>query len=137
MAKAFKPTRGLNAFTLQYVNSQCQHDSLPLKLPAKLHLLAEPAKSPTDYFPIQFSICGLCILDFVSSMRLHGIIPLPSSRGPCVNTTKEGSPRRGVSLLYRFENCNSLLRFAVTVSTVFQPSDAYSLELLNGYRRNS
>ena len=38
MAKAFKPTRGLNAFALQYVNSQCQHDSLPLKLVAKLHL---------------------------------------------------------------------------------------------------
>ena len=85
MAIAFKAVCALNAFALQYVNSQCQHDSLPLKLAAKLHLFTEPTKSPTDYFPIQFSICGLCILDFVSSMRLHSIIPLPSSRGPCIN----------------------------------------------------
>lgn len=56
MAKAFKPTRGLNAFTLQYVNSQCQHDSRPLKLVAKLHLLSESAKSLTDYFDFKFSV---------------------------------------------------------------------------------
>ena len=29
------------------------------------------------------------------------IIPLPSSRGPCIKTAKEGSPITGVSLLYR------------------------------------
>ena len=49
MAIASKPTRGLNAFTFQYVNSQCQHDSLSLKLAAKLHLFTETAKFPTDY----------------------------------------------------------------------------------------
>ena len=66
MAKAFKPTRGLNAFALQYVNSQCQHDSLPLKLPAKLHLLAEPTKSPTDYFNFSFQF-----VDCVSWILFH------------------------------------------------------------------
>ena len=50
MAIAFKPTCSLNAFALQYVNSQCQHDSLFLKLAAKLHILAETAKFLTDYF---------------------------------------------------------------------------------------
>ena len=50
MAIASKPTRGLNVFTFQYVNSQCQHDSLVIKLAAKLHLFTETAKSPTDYF---------------------------------------------------------------------------------------
>ena len=50
MAKAFKPTCGLNFFALQYVNSQCQHDSLISNLAAKLHLFAETAKFPTDYF---------------------------------------------------------------------------------------
>ena len=79
MAIAFKPTCGLNSFALQYVNSQCQHDSLLIKLAAKLHLLTETSKFMTDYFDSVFN-CGLCILDFVSSMRLHGIIPLPSSR---------------------------------------------------------
>ena len=67
MAIAFKPTRGLNAFALQYVNSQCQHDSLPLKLPAKIHLLAEPTKSPTDYFGIHFSFA-----DYFES-TVHGL----------------------------------------------------------------
>ena len=50
MAIASKPTRSLNAFAFQYVNSQCQHDSLRLKLAAKLHLFAETAKFLTDYF---------------------------------------------------------------------------------------
>ena len=50
MAIAFKPTCSLNAFALQYVNSQCQHDSLSLKLAAKLHILAETTKFLTDYF---------------------------------------------------------------------------------------
>ena len=50
MAIASKPTRGLNVFTFQYVNSQCQHDSLVIKLAAKLHLFTEIAKFPTDYF---------------------------------------------------------------------------------------
>ncbi len=73
MAIASKPTRGLNVFTFQYVNSQCQHDSLLLKLggasaikkqafhslrlaqvflklAAKLHLFTETAKFLTDYF---------------------------------------------------------------------------------------
>ena len=53
MAIAFKPTCGLNSFTLQYVNSQCQHDSL-LKLAAKLHLFTETSKFPSDYF--EFSL---------------------------------------------------------------------------------
>lgn len=60
MAIAFKPTCGLNAFALQYVNSQCQHDSLSLKLAAKLHLFTETSKSPTDYFNPEFSYI-LCI----------------------------------------------------------------------------
>ena len=55
MAITFKPTCGLNVFALQYVNSQCQHDSLILKLAAKLHLLAETAKFLTDYFENNFS----------------------------------------------------------------------------------
>ena len=50
MAIAFKPTCSLNAFALQYVNSQCQHDSFSLKLAAKLHLFAETSKFLTDYF---------------------------------------------------------------------------------------
>ena len=50
MAIAFKPTCGLNIFALQYVNSQCQHDSLILKLAAKLHLFNEIAKFLTGYF---------------------------------------------------------------------------------------
>lgn len=50
MTIAFKPTRGLNVFALQYVNSQCQHDSLILKLAAKLHLFTETSKYLTDYF---------------------------------------------------------------------------------------
>ena len=65
MAIASKPTRGLNVFAFRYVNSQCQHDSLSLKLAAKLHLLAETAKFLTDYFILVsliyyvyiFSIC--------------------------------------------------------------------------------
>ena len=59
MAKAFKPTRGLNAFALQYVNSQCQHDSLLVKLAAKLHLFTESAKSMTDYFDSGVSLSAL------------------------------------------------------------------------------
>ena len=54
MAIASKPTRGLNVFTFQYVNSQCQHDSLILKLAAKLHLFTETAKFPTDYLDSEF-----------------------------------------------------------------------------------
>ena len=54
MAIASKPTRGLNVFAFQYVNSQCQHDSLLVKLAAKLHLFAETAKSLTDYFNFGF-----------------------------------------------------------------------------------
>ena len=50
MAIAFKPTCSLNAFALQYVNSQCQHDSLSLKLAAKLHLFTETSKFLSDYF---------------------------------------------------------------------------------------
>ncbi len=50
MAIASKPTRGLNVFAFRYVNSQCQHDSLILKLAAKLHLFTETAKFLTDYF---------------------------------------------------------------------------------------
>ena len=50
MAIASKPTPGLNVFAFQYVNSQCQHDSLSLKLAAKLHLFTETAKFLTDYF---------------------------------------------------------------------------------------
>ena len=49
MAIASKPTRGLNVFAFKYVNSQCQHDSLILKLAAKLHLFAVAAKFPTDF----------------------------------------------------------------------------------------
>ena len=49
MAIGFKPTRGLNVFALKYVNSQCQHDSLSLKLAAKLHLFTVTAKFPTDF----------------------------------------------------------------------------------------
>ena len=60
MAIASKPTRGLKFFALQYVNSQCQHDSLSLKLAAKLHLFAETAKFLTDYFDFTFSYI-LCI----------------------------------------------------------------------------
>ena len=56
MAMAFKAACALNAFALQYVNSQCQHDSLPLKLAAKLHLFAESAKSMTNYFDYGFSL---------------------------------------------------------------------------------
>ena len=63
MAIAFKPTCSLNAFALQYVNSQCQHDSLFLKLAAKLHLLAETAKFLTDYFVFGCSYI-LCIYFF-------------------------------------------------------------------------
>ena len=55
MAIASKPTRGLKFFAFQYVNSQCQHDSLSLKLVAKLHLFSETAKSLTDYFDFGFS----------------------------------------------------------------------------------
>ena len=55
MTIAFKPTRGLNVFALQYVNSQCQHDSLILKSAAKLHLFTETAKFLTDYFVFRFS----------------------------------------------------------------------------------
>ena len=55
MAIGFKPTRGLNVFTFQYVNSQCQHDSLVIKLAAKLHLFTETAKFLTDYFDFRFS----------------------------------------------------------------------------------
>ena len=55
MAIAFKPTCSLNAFALQYVNSQCQHDSLSLKLAAKLHLFIETSKFMTDYFVFRFS----------------------------------------------------------------------------------
>ena len=50
MAIAFNAACALNAFALQYVNSQCQHDSLLIKLAAKLHLFTETAKSLTDYF---------------------------------------------------------------------------------------
>ena len=55
MAITFKPTCGLNVFALQYVNSQCQHDSLLLKLAPKLHLFTEIPKLPTDYFISGFS----------------------------------------------------------------------------------
>ena len=55
MAIASKPTRGLNVFAFQYVNSQCQHDSLSLKLAAKLHLFTETAKFLTDYFNSYFT----------------------------------------------------------------------------------
>lgn len=55
MATTFKPTCGLNVFALQYVNSQCQHDSLSLKLAAKLRHFTETAKSLTDYFDFGFS----------------------------------------------------------------------------------
>ncbi len=55
MAIAFKPTCGLNVFAFQYVNSQCQHDSLILKLAAKLHLFTETPKYLTDYFDFCFS----------------------------------------------------------------------------------
>ena len=54
MAIASKPTRGLNVFAFQYVNSQCQHDSLLIKLAAKLHLFAETSKFLTDYFNFRF-----------------------------------------------------------------------------------
>ena len=54
MAIASKPTSGLNVFTFQYVNSQCQHDSLILKLAAKLHLFTQTAKFPTDYLDSEF-----------------------------------------------------------------------------------
>ena len=63
MAIAFKPTCGLNVFALQYVNSQCQHDSLILKLAAKLHLFTETSKFLTDYFNSSFSYI-LCIYYF-------------------------------------------------------------------------
>jgi len=63
MAIAFKPTCGLNVFALQYVNSQCQHDSLILKLAAKLRLFTETAKFPTNYF-IRCLSYILCIYFF-------------------------------------------------------------------------
>ena len=63
MAIVFKPTCSLNAFALQYVNSQCQHDSLSIKLAAKLHLFTEISKFLTDYFIISFSYI-LCIYFF-------------------------------------------------------------------------
>ena len=59
IAIASKPTFGLKFFALQYVNSQCQHDSLSLKLAAKLHLFTETAKSLTDYFGFGF-FSGCC-----------------------------------------------------------------------------
>ena len=49
VAIAFKAICTLKSCAFQYVNSQCQHDSLPLKLAAKLDLFTEPTKSPTDY----------------------------------------------------------------------------------------
>ncbi len=55
MAIASKPTFGLKFFALQYVNSQCQHDSLSLKSAAKLHLFSETAKFLTGYFDFTFS----------------------------------------------------------------------------------
>ncbi len=55
MAIASKPTPGLNVFAFRYVNSQCQHDSLSLKLAAKLHLFTETAKFLTDYFNSRFT----------------------------------------------------------------------------------
>ena len=55
MAIAFKPTCGLNVFALQYVNSQCQHDSLILKLAAKLHLFTETTQFLSDYFNSSYS----------------------------------------------------------------------------------
>ena len=64
MAIASKPTRGLNVFAFRYVNSQCQHDSLVVKLAAKLHLFAEAAKFFTDYFIPSFSYI-LCIYFFL------------------------------------------------------------------------
>ena len=106
MAIAFKPTRGLNVFTFQYVNSQCQHDSLLhklggasaikkqafhslrlaqvfLKLAAKLHLFTETAKFLTDYFDFRFSYI-LCIYFFQSDVHVFILCPakiMPSIRG--------------------------------------------------------
>ena len=68
MAINFKPTNGLNVFALQYVNSQCQHDSLSLKLATKLHLFTETSKFATDYFDscisaaIIYTFMGRCEL---------------------------------------------------------------------------
>ena len=59
MAIAFKAACALNAFALQYVNSQCQHDSLPLKLAAKLHLFTLTSKFPTDYLISGVSLSAL------------------------------------------------------------------------------
>ena len=56
MAITFKPTNGLNVFALQYVNSQCQHDSLSLKLATKLHLFTETSKFATNYFDSCISV---------------------------------------------------------------------------------
>ena len=49
MAIAFKAGFALNAVAFQYVNSQCQHNCLSLKLGAKLHLFSETAKFLTNY----------------------------------------------------------------------------------------
>jgi len=73
MAIAFKPTCGLNAFAFQYVNSQCQHDSLFAKLAAKLHIPAETPKFLTDFSQNNFSYTQ-CIND--RSDVVYNDIPL-------------------------------------------------------------
>lgn len=62
MAIAFKATCALNAFTLQYVNSQCQHDNLSIKLAAKLHTLGELTKFLPNYLGI---ILGMIYYDVI------------------------------------------------------------------------
>ena len=71
MAIAFKPTCSLNAFALQYVNSQCQHDSLLIKLAAKLHLFIETAKSRWIILILAFLV-GVRI--FVAEYDARGVI---------------------------------------------------------------
>ena len=106
MAIAFKPTCSLNAFALQYVNSQCQHDSFSLKLAAKLHLFAETSKFLTDYFNSCISYIlriyffklrsGISIMrspnafDFSAFIKLtHGSPSIATPDFPCICPTQQ------------------------------------------------